>query len=149
MLFRSLFYSATSFQSRLGLLRAAVNSSGLEADARSFIEAAMKRAASYSAFRNRLAHGEFTMDGLIIEGKHHEHKVARDGAITPRMLSVAATNFRSLADLLWKARDPDLGFDFEDEPEASLRTYLQRANELPTTADSSTSRETPKTERRK
>jgi hypothetical protein len=135
---KPLFYSGTSFQSRLGLLKAAVNSSGLERDARSFIEAAMKRAASYSAFRNRLAHGEFTMDGLIVEGKHHERKVARDEAITQDMLNVAANNFRKLADLLWKARDLELGY--EDEPEASLDSYLQELNDLPTTAQSSTSR---------
>jgi hypothetical protein len=146
---KPLFYSGTGFQSRLGLLKAAVNSSGLEDGARSFIEAAMKRAASYSVFRNRLAHGEFTMDGLIIEGKHHEHKAARDEAITQKMLSVAATNFQALADLLWKARDLDLGFEFDDEPEASLESCLQQVKELSATAESSTSREPAKKELRK
>jgi hypothetical protein len=119
-------------------LRAAVNSSGLEAQPRAFIEAAIKRATSYNSFRNRLAHGEFTMDGLIIEGKHHEHQVAREDAITPEMMGIAAMNFRALADFLWKARDVDLGFEFEDEPDLSLESCLLQVNELPSTADSST-----------
>lgn len=62
-----LYYSASNFKSRLDMLRAAMQSFQIEDEELKFIKEAIKRAIDYSGFRNKLAHGEFTLEGLIIE----------------------------------------------------------------------------------
>jgi hypothetical protein len=97
-----LYYSATNFKSRLDLLRAAMQSFQIEDDELKFLTAAIKRAVEYNGFRNKLAHGEFTFEGLIIESKHPDRKIARDTAIDRSGLDIAAQNFRALAELMWE-----------------------------------------------
>src|SRR5258708_31729701 len=108
---KPIYYSATNFKSRLDLLRAAIRSNAMELDELEFIKSAIKLAIDYNSFRNKLAHGEFTVEGLIIESKHIDRKLAKESAVKRKDLDVASTNFRALADLMWAARDVALGFN--------------------------------------
>jgi hypothetical protein len=74
---KPIYYSATSFKSRLDLLRAALDGIQLDRKEETFIRAAMAVVIGYNSFRNKLAHGEFTFDGLLIEGKHVDRRRAR------------------------------------------------------------------------
>ena len=64
---KPLYYSATNFKARLDLLRAAISGTKLEAAEQEFIKAAIKLSIEYNTVRNKLAHGEMTIDGLVIE----------------------------------------------------------------------------------
>jgi hypothetical protein len=126
-----LYFAPTSFKARIDLLRAAMVAFYLKDDERAFIEKALGLAVHYSGFRNKLAHGEFTFEGVIIESKHADRKAAREKGITQEQLKNAANVFQELTNILWKARDIAIGMEIEDEPEASLETCAQQVDELP------------------
>jgi hypothetical protein len=126
-----LYFAPTSFMARTNLIRAALKSNQLEPAERAFIEKALGCAGQYNSFRNKLAHGEFTVEGLLIESKEPDYKAAKQVAVTQKEMAIAANNFQALADLLWKARDTALGFILEDEPEASLEMCLVELDALP------------------
>jgi hypothetical protein len=139
---KPLYYAATNFKARLDLLRAAISSTKLEKEEQAFIEAAIKKAIKYSSFRNKLAHGEFTLEGLLIESKHADYKAARSSAITQREIETAARNFSKLAELIADARDYAIGLrDMLEED--SLEICRQRVIELPLEAHSSTQNSMP------
>lgn len=71
-----LYFAPTSFKARTNLIRAALKSNQLESDEQKFIEKALGRADQYNSFRNKLAHGEFTIEGLLIESKELDYKAA-------------------------------------------------------------------------
>ncbi|WP_426409858.1 hypothetical protein [Bradyrhizobium ganzhouense] len=128
---KPIYYSATSFSARLSLIRAAITGVQLEADEMAFIDEAMKLANPYSSFRNKLAHGEFTLDGLVIEGKHVDRKLARAEAISADKLKKYTHRFNDFAELLLQARDLALGFNDEDhEPGLTLSHCTQRVAAL-------------------
>jgi hypothetical protein len=127
---KPLYYSATNFKSRTDLLRAAIVGTRLESAEQDFIEEAVKVAVQYNSFRNKLAHGEFTLEGLIIESKHADRAKAKEKAIGLPQLAVYTDRFNILANLLWQARDLAVGFDDESDPDATLETCKQRATEL-------------------
>ena len=126
-----LYFTATSFKAGTDLIRAAQDVYHVEDDENEFLKAALGVATHYSSFRNKLAHGEFTFEGLIIESKHADRSAAEKNAITHPQLEKAAACFQELATLLWKARDIALGFMPEDEPEASLEKCTEEVADLP------------------
>jgi hypothetical protein len=130
---RGIFYSARSFDGRMGMLKAALEHSGImEAEITDFAKEAFKKASTFSKFRNTLAHGEFTYEGLLIEGKHPPKK-AKELAIDGEKLRIATQNFQNLANLIHEV------LYFVDEiktPESSPRKCLQLILELPDQADS-------------
>jgi hypothetical protein len=132
-----LYFSVTNFKSRMDLLRAALDAVTLDSpDEELFVRGAMGLAIQYNSFRNKLAHGDFTFDGLIIESKVVDRATARRQAISHTQLGIAATNFQALADLLWLARDLSIGQIPEDDPEASVKACVARVDALPRRADS-------------
>jgi hypothetical protein len=137
-----LYYAVTNFRSRMDLISAGLAFVKLDCkEEEEFIGKAIKLARNYSSFRNRLAHGEFTIDGLIVEGRTVDRAEARKNAISHEQLRAAANNFQTLADLLWQARDLGLMGEIEDEPDASLSGCIQRLRDLPRRADEACSPE--------
>jgi hypothetical protein len=98
---KPIYYSATSFKSRLDLLRAALDGIQLDRNEETFIRAAMAVVIGYNSFRNKLAHGEFTFDGLLIEGKHVDRRRARAEAISAEQLQRFGAH-RSYIDALYR-----------------------------------------------
>jgi hypothetical protein len=127
---KPIYYSATSFKSRMDLVRGAIEGHAPTSDEQIFIDQAMKLAIPYNSFRNKLAHGEFTLDGLIIEGKHVDRKQARAKAISLVELSKFTVRFNEFADLLFRARELALGFEDHDDDQASLGRYAARMSEM-------------------
>jgi hypothetical protein len=126
-----LYFTPTSFKARIDLLRAAMTAFYLKDNEKIFIEKALGLAVHYSGFRNKLAHGEFTFEGVIIESRHADRKAARERGIAQEQLKNAANVFQELTNILWKARDIAIGMEIEDEPDASLETCAQQVDELP------------------
>jgi hypothetical protein len=127
---KPLYYAVNSFKGRLDLIRAAIETVHVEEIEQAFIESAMNLAVQYNGFRNKLAHGEFTLDGLIIEGKHADHHKALEAAISHEKLQTYSDRFNVLANLLWQARDLALGFIDDIEPDASVEKCQQQVIEL-------------------
>jgi hypothetical protein len=123
---KPIYYAATAFKARLDLIRGAIDGNELPAAERTFIDEAMKLANPYSAFRNKLAHGEFTIDGLIIEGKHADRRRALAEAISPVELKTFTERFNAFADLLYRGRDLALGFEDHDDGELTLEGCTAR-----------------------
>ena len=69
-----LYFAPTSFKARIDLLRPAMVAFYLKDDERAFIEKALGLAVHYSGFRNKLAHGEFTFEGVIIKANTQTEK---------------------------------------------------------------------------
>jgi hypothetical protein len=128
---KPIYYSATSFKSRMDLIRAAMVGVTLERGEGAFINAAISLAIGYNSFRNKLAHGEFTFDGLLVEGKHVDRKRARAEAISEKELLRFANLADDFAELLNRSRDVALGFDDEDEPSITLEQFTDRVKALP------------------
>jgi hypothetical protein len=130
---KPIFYSVTNTKTRFALVRAALSANQLDRDERIFVEKALNRAGEYSSFRNKLAHGEFTFEGIIIEGKHHDRAKATETGITREQVDRAASRFRELADLLYDAYD--IALRGHDNADARISDCLERLNELPKQAD--------------
>jgi len=128
---KPIYYSATNFKSRMDLIRAAMEGVTLEHDEDEFIRAAMKVAVSYNSFRNKLAHGEFTFDGLLVEGKHVDRRKARAEAISAAELQAFANLANEFSTILYAARDVALGFTEEDQEITSLAQCTERVKALP------------------
>jgi hypothetical protein len=126
-----LYFAPTGFKGRADLLRSVIQSYALEKDELAFIDKALGLGIHYSSFRNKLAHGEFTFHGLVVEPKHADRASAMMSAIKSEHLYLASSAFQGLANILYTAREIALGFVPEDEPDASLAICLQQVNELP------------------
>jgi hypothetical protein len=122
---KPIYYSATNFKSRMDLIRAAMDGVTLEIDEEKFIKAAMAVAIKYNSFRNKLAHGEFTFDGLLVEGKHVDRRKARAEAITAEELQAFAGSANEFSAILFTARNIALG-EFQD---GEVRTTLAKCTE--------------------
>jgi len=133
---KAIYFAAKNTSNRLDLLRAAIGTSGIEADAQNFITEAIKRVVNYSTFRNKLAHGEFTFEGQIIESKL-PRKTAREKAVTKEQLEIAIGNLTILTTAIRSALDFAKGMS--ETEEESLALCLQQVLESPLQADSTTS----------
>ncbi|MFT4279494.1 MAG: hypothetical protein QM576_24365 [Rhodopseudomonas sp.] len=128
---KPIYYSATNFKSRMDLIRAAMAGVTLEEDEETFIRRAMKLAETYNSFRNKLAHGEFTFDGLLVEGKHVDPRAARAAAISIDELFAFANSANDFSLILYRARDLAWGPSEEDDTAPStLEGCTERLKEL-------------------
>lgn len=101
---RGVFYSARSFNARAEMLDAALSHSGQSAFDREFVQEVLRKAWTYSGFRNRVTHGEKILnlvennperaDFVLVEGKN----IKGEGT-TVEHLRIATGNFRRLRDL--------------------------------------------------
>ena len=126
---RPLYFSATGFNARVKLIRAALEGVELPSNEEAFIKAAMKLANGYNPFRNKLAHGEFTFDGLIVEGKYADRKRARDEAVSGTLMEKFAKIVDEIAGVLSQA---NYLVDFAPEDDDELRTIEQCTKRLET-----------------
>ncbi|MBR0768477.1 hypothetical protein JQ590_09540 [Bradyrhizobium diazoefficiens] len=124
---KPIYYSATSFKSRLDLIRAAMDGVIVDETEVIFLQEAFKLAQRCNSFRNKLAHGEFTIDGLVIQGKHVDRTIARAEAISLDHLAAYTVAFNEFSGLLFQARDVAENF-FDDEPDdlVTLEDLAQR-----------------------
>ncbi|WJR74929.1 hypothetical protein [Bradyrhizobium sp. NP1] len=130
---KPIYYSATNFKSRLDLLRAALDGVRTDHDEEAFIKAAMDVVIKYNSFRNKLAHGEFTFDGLLIEGKHVDRQRARAEAISVDQLQRFANLATEFAAVLYRAHDLAFGPLDDDDELSSLEMCTERIKSLPRT----------------
>jgi hypothetical protein len=130
---KPIYYSATNFKSRMDLIRAAMAGVTLEDDEDQFINAAIKAAVRYNSFRNKLAHGEFTFDGLLVEGKHVDTRKARAEAISAPELLAFANLANEFSTILYRARDLALGIAEDDDEHTSLTMCTESVKALPHT----------------
>jgi hypothetical protein len=128
---KPIYYSATNFKSRLDLIRAAMDGVRLEPDEEMFIKAAMDVVIRYNSFRNKLAHGEFTFDGLLIESKHVDRKRARAEAISAEQLQRFAALATEFATILYRAYDLAFGHSDDDDELTTLEQCTERVKTLP------------------
>jgi hypothetical protein len=133
---KPLYFSAKSTSNRLEILRATLKSTSLDEAERVFIEEAIKLVQNYSSFRNKLAHGEFTFEGQVIESKHHDRKKAIEKSISQEAIEIAGRNFSSLTLIIREAHDLAIGY--EPTEKSSLEICLQQLKELPREANSTT-----------
>lgn len=138
---RAVFYSARSFNARAEMLQAAIEKADHLAPERlDFIQEALRRAWSYSSFRNRMAHGEPLMNILdlkgqprkvffsIAQGKTRDHPSSE---ISMEDLETATQNFYVLQNLLIDTHPtPGVGKPDHQWP----ATALQLLSELPSQA---------------
>jgi hypothetical protein len=129
---KSIYFSAKSTSNRLDMIRAALKCLRLDENEQTFITEAINVVGKYSSFRNKLAHGEFTFDGEIVETKHTGRKIAKEKAISREELRVATQNFIELTNLLNNA----LGFaqGYPESEDESLVICLAQLRELPAEA---------------
>lgn len=125
-----LYYSVQTFRARLELIRAALSCNQLENDEREFIEIAMKVVLPYNSVRNKLAHGEFTLDGLVFDSKVVDHRERQQTVIDQQSLDRFTQEAGKLARLLADARDLALGFEDHNDPEASLQRCIREIREM-------------------
>jgi hypothetical protein len=130
---KPIYYSATNFKSRLDLLRAAMDGVRLERAEEMFIKAAMDVVIRYNSFRNKLAHGEFTFDGLLIEGKHVDRRRARAEAISAEQLQRFAALATEFSTVLYRAYDLALGVSEDEDELTTLEECTERVKALPRT----------------
>jgi hypothetical protein len=128
---RPIYYSATNFKSRMDLIRAAMDGVTLDREEEEFINAAIKVAIGYNSFRNKLAHGEFTFDGLLVEGKHVDRRKARAEAISATQLQAFAKLANEFSTILYTARDVALGVAEDDEEHITLARCIENVKALP------------------
>jgi hypothetical protein len=130
---KSIYFSAKSTPNRLDMIRAALDTLELDENEQAFIAEAVNVVGKYSSFRNKLAHGEFTFDGEIVETKHTIRKTKGE-AINREELRVASQNFFELTNLLNTA----LGFvqGYPESEDESLEICLAQLRELPAQAKS-------------
>jgi hypothetical protein len=122
---KPLYYSAVGFRARMRLIRSALAAVEMEQDVERFLKAALGLADDYVGFRNKLAHGEFTIDGLIIEGKHASRFQARAEGVSITELRRFTTWFNDFAMLLLDARELAEGLsDEENEPGRTLENCI-------------------------
>jgi len=88
---------------------------------------------TYNSFRNKLAHGEFTFDGLLIEGKHVDRKRARAEAISVEQLKRFANLAAEFATILYRAYDLTFGPPDDDNELMTLEQCTERVKALPKT----------------
>jgi hypothetical protein len=130
---RRIFYSTTGFRGRADMLSAVVSLNKLEANETELIKVALKRAVQWSAFRNKLAHGEFSLDRQnIVQGKLSPH-IARSQAISFEHLKRAQSNFRQLSEALYAGLELAFGpYDGDqDDPLSSLEKCIELVRSLP------------------
>jgi hypothetical protein len=125
-----LYYSVQTFRARLDLLRAALECNAIEKDELEFIETAMKVVQPYNSLRNKLAHGEFTLDGLVVDSKSVGREDRLASIIDLGRLKTFTNEANELATLMGDARDLALGFADHNDPDASLARCLARIREL-------------------
>ncbi|WP_315742396.1 hypothetical protein [Bradyrhizobium sp. SZCCHNR1075] len=130
---KPIYYSATNFKSRLDLLRAAIEGVQLDRAEETFIKAAMDVVIRYNSFRNKLAHGEFTFDGLLIEGKHVDRRQARAEAISAEQLQRFAALATEFSTILSRAYDLAFGVSEDDDNLATLEKCTEQMKALPRT----------------
>jgi hypothetical protein len=133
---RAVFYSARSFAGRRDMLVAAIPFSTCDEKTREGIRLCLKRARTYSEFRNRVTHGHpiFTYmltppQFVFVQGRVLSSP-SDDKAATLNDLRIAADNFDRLAELL-------LGFHPEwQHPDVCEQGCLAEILSLPTEANS-------------
>jgi hypothetical protein len=137
---KPIYFSAKSTSSRLDLLRAAIGAIELGKNEKVFITEAISVVVKYSSFRNKLAHGEFTFDGEIIETKQTSRKAVKEKSISREDLHRASQNFMVLTNLLNNA----LGFveGYPESEDESIEICIVQLRELPVHAHSNVSNTT-------
>ncbi|KIZ36975.1 hypothetical protein OO17_24125 [Rhodopseudomonas palustris] len=133
---RRVFYANKNFAARAEMLREVLPESGLEAPEVAVIEAVVKRAAGFCTFRNSLAHGEVTFEGIVDPRYEYEEALARGYAVAD--IETAANQFLALAEISRQAHaiatDDGAALilqDYLDGHRPSLETLLQRVLALP------------------
>ncbi|MBZ0148402.1 MAG: hypothetical protein K8F62_12805 [Pseudorhodoplanes sp.] len=129
---RAIFYSGRSFNARAEMLQSAIGSAYRQSEAEvTFIKAALKKAWSYSGFRNNIAHGEPMLNVAganeifytIVQGK-------RIGMSEPSVaiedMETAAENFSKLKQLLI-----DMIPEYRPQNPKSPEEYLALVQGLP------------------
>jgi hypothetical protein len=136
---RAIFYSARSFAARRDMLVATIPFSPFNKKTREAIRLCLKRARTYSEFRNRFTHGHPSYlqgdhgrcgdEFVFAQGRtYYDHDP--DDYITIVDLMAATANFRALADLL-------LGFHPEFQaPDVCEAGCLAEIQALPNEANS-------------
>jgi hypothetical protein len=133
---RSVFYSAKSFAGRAEMLEAALGESTHTTDILDFAKAVIKKARTYSTFRNEITHGEMLLT-LKVGDENSAHYTLVQGkdinidGITIDELKIATTNFKNLRSL---ANDmlPMLRAEYVQSP----AEHLAQVRALPNQANS-------------
>ena len=125
-----LYYSVQTFRGRMDLLKAALSCNTIEKDELKFIETAMKVVLPYVSIRNQLAHGEFTLDGLVVDSRVVGREKRLQSVVSLEKLTMFTQEAETLARLMAEARDFALGFESPDEHDASLQKCVKQIQEI-------------------
>jgi hypothetical protein len=135
---RSVFYSAKSFAGRADMLEAALATSDHSPEVLKFVGAVVKKARTYSSFRNQITHGEMMLSlkagdptaaqYILVQGK-----VVIDHGISIQELNNAGLNFLNLRKLA-----SDMLPMFRAEHVQSPEQHLALVLALPNQANSKT-----------
>jgi hypothetical protein len=133
---RSVFYSAKSFAGRAEMLEAALGESTHSTEILDFAKAVIKKARTYSTFRNEITHGEMLLNlksgdnssahYTLVQGKN-----IHTGGITIDELKIATTNFKTLRELAL-----DMLPIYRGEYVQSPAEHLAQVRALPSQANS-------------
>ncbi|MEX0955212.1 MAG: hypothetical protein WDZ83_08385 [Rhizobiaceae bacterium] len=139
---RRIFYSARSFNGRAEMFEAALSVARLPKGTSALLKTIIKTARKYSAFRNRLAHGEANVHTDIVDGKptfemlitepQYQERMTREHGISVEDIKAANDAFRVLAgDLMMVFNGEIAAAQLEERREL----ILQRPN-LPSSKES-------------
>lgn len=122
-----IFFSARSFNGRADMFEAALSAVRLDKETRSLLKTIIKKARTYSGFRNKLAHGQLNVFAETVDGEFgfkmfiSEHTDATTG-YSAEDLQAAEKLFRALfMDVLAVVKDQP-----EPSPETRRELILQR-----------------------
>ena len=138
---RAIFYSSRSFTGRRDMLASVLEATSTPDHVKAFLREAIKRASTYSSFRNALAHGEIMIEGtpdgdltgrlLLMQGRHPP--IAGVPHITIETVDIATNNYMRLSTLMMDGLDlPWEGADSK----LLLQACHERLLQLPSEADS-------------
>ncbi|GFO82209.1 MAG: hypothetical protein A49_18360 [Methyloceanibacter sp.] len=124
-----IFFSARSFNGRADMFEAALSAVRLDKETRSLLKTIIKKARTYSGFRNKLAHGQLNVFAETVDGDFgfkmfiSEHTDIETG-YAAEDLKAAEDLFRALfMDVLAVVKDRP-----EPSPETRRELILQRPN---------------------
>jgi hypothetical protein len=132
---RAIYFSAKSFNARRDMLQSALPFSSLDEPTKTFLKAALKKAAQFSSFRNAITHGEPKWHPkrfayVLAEGSR-ESRPAPDDAVTIEQIKMGYLNFFELYRVLRDLRRPLFAITPDDPGPPSLEACLARVHALP------------------
>jgi hypothetical protein len=139
---RAVFFSAKNFTGRRDMFNAAIPHSSFDNDIRAFLKAASKKARQYAEFRNRVAHGEPTIDGRRTSPSFMQYVLseprfprssalpehALDSIVTNEHLDTATQNLTELVRLMWDMHPQYRVADARGTPQEYRQLVLRLPN---------------------